>query len=229
MLHKDMIIKVCGNARPDNVEQVASLTPMLMGFIFHKGSPRSACGLDPEVVKSLPKFIRPVGVFVDATADEIIDTVNRYGIRIVQLHGNEKPALAHALRQRCLTIFKACGPDPEAADPWGGIVDWAGAADMLILDTPCESHGGSGCKWDWSLLESYPYSTPYLISGGIGPDDIPAIISAMRAPMAGIDINSRFETSPGVKDLNLLIRFTTQLRSLNEDEPTQIPFWEKVR
>lgn len=228
MLHKDMIIKVCGNAHPDNISQVATLTPMLMGFIFHKDSPRSACDLDPEVVRSLPKFIRPVGVFVDSTAEEIIETADRYGLRIVQLHGNEKPALAHALRQKCLTVFKACGPDPEADDPWSGIADWAGAADMLILDTPCDTHGGSGRKWDWELLKSYPYSTPYLISGGIGSDDIPAIVDAMRPPMAGIDINSRFESSPGIKDLGLLIHFTTKLRALNEDESTPIPFWEKA-
>lgn len=228
MLHKDMIIKVCGNARPDNIEQVATLTPMLMGFIFYDGSPRSAIGLDPEIVRSLPRFIRPVGVFVDATEKEIVDTVDRYGIRIVQLHGrHEKPALAHSLRQRCITVFRACGPDPEAVDPWAGLAEWAAAADMLVLDTPCPTCGGSGCKWDWRLLESYPYATPYLISGGIGPDDIPAIVAAMRKPMAGIDINSRFEIEPGVKDLNLLIRFITQLRSLNEDQSTPVPFWEK--
>lgn len=229
MQHKDMIIKVCGNCRPDNIEQVASLTPMLMGFIFYAGSPRSAIGLDPAVVKALPSFIRPVGVFVDATEEEILSTVARYGIRIVQLHGRNEPiALAHRLRQHCLTVFRACSPDPDAPDPWAALAPWAGAADMLVLDTPCPTHGGSGCKWDWSLLASYPYATPYLISGGIGPDDIPAIVDAMRPPMAGIDVNSRFETAPGVKNLSTLIHFTTQLRAYNEDESTPIPFWEKT-
>lgn len=228
MLHRDMIIKVCGNAHAVNIGQVATLTPMLMGFIFHPGSPRSAIGLEPAVVRGLPRFIRPVGVFVDATAEEIEAVTERYGIRIVQLHGHEKPALAHRLRQKCLTVFKACGPDPEASDPWAGIAEWAAAADMLVLDTPCDTHGGSGRKWDWNLLDSYPYSTPYLLSGGIGPDDVDAIVDAMRPPMAGIDINSRFETAPGWKDLNLLIRFTTSLRSLNEDESTPVPFWEKT-
>lgn len=226
MLHKDMIIKVCGNCHPDNIAQVATLTPMLMGFIFAP-SPRSAIGLDPSAVKSLPPFIRPVGVFVDASEEEILDTTRRYGIRIVQLHGDEPVSLAHRLRQHCLTIFRAVAPDPSAPDPWVHIASWAAAADMLVIDTPCDTHGGSGRKWDWSLLESYPFDTPYLLSGGIGPDDIPLIIDAMRPPMAGIDINSRFESSPGTKDLNTLIRFTTKLRTYNEDQSTPTPFWEK--
>lgn len=230
MLHKDMIIKVCGNAHAENIEAVGQLTPMLMGFIFYEGSPRSACGLDPAVVRALPSFVRPVGVFVDADEKEIVETCRRYGIRIVQLHGrHETPALAHRLRQHCLTIFRAVAPNPAAPDPWEHIAPWAAAADMLVIDTPSDTlHGGTGKKWDWSLLASYPFATPYLISGGIGPDDIPAIVAAMRPPMAGIEVNSRFETAPGVKDLNLLIRFTTQLRTLNEDSSTPIPFWEKT-
>lgn len=227
MLHKDMLIKVCGNCRPDNIASVATLTPMLMGFIFYDGSPRSAIGLEPAVVKALPPFIRPIGVFVDAAEDEILDTVSHYGMRIVQLHGNESVGMITNLKEHGLTVFRAVSPDPDAPDPWAHIRETAEAADMLVIDTPSPSHGGTGRKWDWELLESYPFDTPYLISGGIGPDDIPAVIAAMRPPMAGIDINSRFETAPGLKDLNTLIRFTTELRSYNEDESTPTPFWEK--
>ncbi|MDE7155455.1 MAG: hypothetical protein K2N79_04130, partial [Muribaculaceae bacterium] len=84
-----------------------------------------------------------------------------------------------------------------------------------------------GQKFSWDLLENYDLDVPYLLSGGISPDDAEAVVGAMRPGMAGIDINSRFEDSPGHKDLGKLIKFILKLRSYNEYEPTKVPFWEK--
>lgn len=223
--HSDMLIKVCGNRNADNIRCVASLTPMLMGFIFVASSPRNAIGLDPVVIRNLPSYIRPVAVFVDADINTILKTCDEYGFRIVQLHGHESPGMCASLRKKGLVVFKALGL--AGATNWMALATYCNSVDMFILDSHSGNKGGSGQKFDWTVLNSYPFSTPFMLSGGIGPDDIDAITSAMRPAMAGIDINSRFEKEPGIKDINLLSQFILELRKYNEDEQTPVPFWEK--
>lgn len=225
--HSDMMIKVCGMKDPQNIAEVAALAPMLMGFIFHEQSPRDASGLSAETVKSLLDFIRPVAVTVDKTEDKVMDLCAKYGFRIVQLHGKESPAMCRNLREKGLVVFKAIGVDNDV--DWNAWKDYEGCVDMFIMDKKTPRHGGSGQKFDWSILDGYNLDVPYLLSGGIGPDDIDGIVAAMRPGMAGIDINSRFETSPGVKNLHLLITFILSLRKFNEHEPNRIPFWEKTK
>lgn len=219
------MIKVCGMADPRNIRTVSALAPMLMGFIFYKPSPRNACGLDPQAVKSLPSFVTPVGVFVNEDPEVIIDTCHRYGIDTVQLHGDESPDVCRQLRDSGLYVLKAWGVS-ESTD-WSALAPYEEVVEMFVLDTATPSRGGSGAKYDWSLLDTYPLSTPYLLSGGIGPCDTEAIISAMGPRMAGVDVNSRFETSPGVKNPLSLATFIAQLRNFNENEPTPVPFWKK--
>ena len=122
-------------------------------------------------------------------------------------------------------MFKAFGIGNN--NDFDNVSSYEEAVDMFLFDTQSASHGGSGKKFDWSSLESYNLDTPYLLSGGIGPDDVDAIVKAVRPGMAGIDINSRFETSPGIKDINKLINFILSLRKFNEHEPNTTPFWEK--
>lgn len=224
-LHAEMMIKVCGMKEADNIRNVAALTPMMMGFIFYAGSPRYAGELDPAVVRSLPEHVRPVGVFVDAPEEEVLSVCDRYGIRIAQLHGDESPEMCRSLRESGLTVFKAVGIADES--DIARLAAYAGSVDMFVFDTKSEAHGGTGRKFDHSLLEKYALDVHYLLGGGIGPDDVDAIVSAMRPGMAGIDINSRFEVSPGIKNLRTLIKFILSLRSLNEYEPNYTPFWEK--
>jgi phosphoribosylanthranilate isomerase len=221
-LHAEMMIKVCGMKEPDNIRSVAALTPMMMGFIFYKGSPRYAGELAPEVVNELPEHVRPVAVFVDASEEEMCATCSRYGIKIVQLHGNESPDVCRRMKERGFTVFKAVAlTDASVLDTLNAYV---GCIDMFVFD----SHSpGSGKQFDHSLLENYDTDVPYLLSGGIGPDDIPTIVAAMRPGMAGIDINSRFEVAPGVKNLRVLINFILSLRTYNEYESNNTPFWEK--
>ena len=217
-----MMIKVCGMRNPENIALTASLMPMLMGFVFHSASPRDASGLAPEAVRSLPDFIRPVAVTVDMDPTELLSLCRRYGIKIVQLHGSESPELCKALKNEGLTVFKAF--NLSKSDALAQASEYVGAADLFVFDS---GTGGSGEKFDWSVLESYDLPTPYLLSGGIGPDDVDAVVASMRPGMAGIDINSRFESAPGLKDLNLLINFILKLRLFNECEPITTPFWEK--
>ncbi len=224
--HSDMMIKVCGNRYPDNIHDVAALTPMLMGFIFHDGSPRNADDIDPKEIAELPPFVRPVCVTVNATEERLCELEQRYGFRILQLHGQESPEMCARLRSQGFVVIKAIGMSHDA--DWTTVAPYEGKVDMLLFDTACKSHGGSGRQFDWSLLASYPLSTPYMLSGGVGPEDVDRIIAAMRPRMAGVDINSRFENAPGRKDIGLLTRFIYELRKYNEDESPRQPFWEKA-
>lgn len=223
--HCDMSIKICGMADPDNIRSVAALTPMLMGFIFYDRSLRTAIGLDEEVVRDLPDYIHPVAVFVDESVDCIIATCERYGIKIVQLHGSESPQMCRKLRAKGYTVFKAMGIADEA--DMAALRPYDGVADVMVLDAKTSAHGGSGRKFAWDLLDSYDLETPFFLSGGIGPDDVDAIVAAMRPGMVGIDINSRFETAPGRKNIGALANFILTLRKFNEDEPSATPVWEK--
>lgn len=220
--HRDRFIKVCGNCNEENLRQVSALTPMMMGFIFSDKSPRCATGLDPEIVKSLPEYIIPVGVFLNADEETIKTTAGKFGISHLQLHGNESPELCDRLRKNGLKIFKTIHVGESL--PVEMIERYAGCVDMFVFDTLTEKAGGSGRKFDWNLLENYNAEVPYLIGGGVSPDDIDNIVAAMRPHMVGIDINSRFEISPGIKDIRLLTHFILSLRKFNEDEPSYITF-----
>lgn len=220
--HSDRFIKICGMKDAENIRQVARLMPMLMGFIFWRRSPRYAGGLDPEVVRSLPEAISAVGVFVDAQVEEILETCGKYGIGIVQLHGSESPEVCAKLKSHGFKVLKAFGIHPDF--DWERVRPYEDVTDMFVFDTHCDSRGGSGKKYDWNILADYPLSTPYLLSGGIGPDDSGAVIGALRPKMAGVDINSRFESEPGIKDTDKLIHFIFSLRRHNEEESFANPF-----
>lgn len=223
--HIDRIIKVCGMRDADNVAHVAALTPMLMGFIFYEKSPRNAIGMDPDTIKLLPAFVKPVAVFVNADQEYILHTTATYGIDIVQLHGTESPDLCASLQQQGLTVIKSI-PVSDDID-WALYAPYRDCVDLFICDTRCESGGGSGRKFNWDVLRNYPLGVPYLLSGGIGPDDVDNVVNAMFPDMMGIDINSRFESEPGVKDLRLLIKFIIALRKFNENDQIAKPFWKK--
>ena len=216
--HSQMVIKVCGMNNPDNIRDISALWPMLMGFIFYEPSPRYALELDPEVVRSLPVFTHPVGVFVDESTDNIKRIASRYGITTVQLHGAETPEQCKELKDAGYRVFKAIRVGSELDHML--ISRYDGIADSFVFDTQTSRYGGSGKKFNWSLLENYPYVTPYLLSGGIGPDDVDCIVASMRPGMGGIDINSCFETTPGNKDVKKIIRFILSLRKFNEYEPS---------
>ena len=206
-----MKTKICGLAVPENIHTIARQHPDMMGFIFYAPSPRNACALMPSEVNKLPREIKRVGVFVDAPVDHILHTASRYGLDIIQLHGKETPESCRALRHAGLGVIKAIGIYPDV--DWDALKTYEGAVDMFVFDTLTAIHGGSGRKFDWKLLGNYNLSIPYLLSGGIGPDDADAVNEAYsQLPlMAGVDINSRFETAPGEKNPALVADFINKL------------------
>ncbi len=203
-----MLIKVCGMREADNIRAVDALSTDFMGFIFWPHSSRYVAALPA----CLPQRAKRVGVFVDADMADLLQHAAQYGLHAVQLHGHENPTYVRQLRASVgqLTVIKAFNiatpNDLEQTVPYEGL------ADYFLFDTKGPSVGGNGKQFDWTVLNAYNGTTPFLLSGGIGPDDAPRIRSFHHPLLAGIDLNSRFETSPAVKDINQLNNFIKTIR-----------------
>ena len=202
-----MLIKVCGLSDPQSICGISRLQPSLIGFIFYPPSPRNACSLSPAIVKSIPDGIERAGVFVNSCIRQILDTAERYSLTAVQLHGEESPEMCSQLRLSNLKVIKAIGVNESLDNKYLG--EFEGAVDMFVFDTATAGYGGSGRKFDWTKLKDYSLSTPFLLSGGIGPEDAEAVhrAAAVLHRMAGVDINSRFEINPGNKSIELVKAF----------------------
>lgn len=199
-----MMIKVCGMREADNIREVERLGIVLMGFIFWPKSKRYVA----EPPQYLPSQVKKVGVFVDASLDDIRQHIQDYQLDIIQLHGHETPTFVHALKPT--VIIKALNiatvEDLAQTKPYEGIVDY------FLFDTKAQLPGGSGEQFDWSVLSHYEGITPFILSGGIGPDDAERIKSFHHPRCIGIDLNSRFETAPGLKDVNQLREFLEKVK-----------------
>ena len=199
-----MIVKVCGMRDAANIRQLEALGIDWMGMIFWPKSKRYVS--TPPVY--LPQHVRKVGVFVDASLDAIRQHVEDYQLDIVQLHGQESPETLKTLKP--LTLIKAFNiATPEDLQK---TVAYEGLADYFLFDTKGKSVGGNGEKFDWSVLDSYQGETPFLLSGGIGSEDAQDVKTFHHPKCIGIDLNSRFETEPGLKDITKLKQFLEAIR-----------------
>ena len=159
----------------------------------------------------LKKEIPAVGVFVNETKENILMYVDRFGLNYVQLHGDESPEYCRTLHSQGIRIIKAFSialPKDLLA-----IFNYEGFCDYYLFDTRTVHYGGSGQQFDWSILQRYTGSTPFLLSGGINSYSVKALKEFHHPRLAGIDINSRFETSPGIKDVERIERFLKELRT----------------
>ncbi len=202
------MIKICGMRDPDNIRDLIDLKPDLIGMIFHPGSPRYVS--DPEKLVTVlknRKGIKLVGVFVNEKKKRILELNRILNFDYVQLHGCETPAYCVDLKLHNIKVLKAFGISEEA--DFEKLAPYTECADLFVFDTKTTQHGGSGRKFDWEVLNSYKGVTPFLLSGGIGPDDYPDI---KNPAFAGVDLNSRFEVSPGVKDISLLSNYLKKVR-----------------
>lgn len=205
-----MIIKVCGMCRPDNIRQAAASGISWMGFIFYPPSPRFAGELPASALETVPASIRKVGVFVNEDASRIRHYVQRYGLQAVQLHGDETPGFCSSVRETGVLVIKSF-PIAEASD-FMACTRYEGFCDFFLFDTKTPLYGGSGRQFDWDTVKAYRGATPFLLSGGIGEADAERLAAFSHPLCAGIDLNSRFETEPGRKDVARLARFIARLR-----------------
>lgn len=197
----------------ENIRQVEALSPDMMGFICWDGSKRFV----PRAPGYLPVKCLRVGVFVNPTLDYVMTRQAEMGFQILQLHGNETPEFCAMLRKECnkagrkVKLMKVFGVAFGCSFPETS--EYEGVCDLFLFDTQCKTMGGSGKTFDWSVLSSYTGQTPFLLSGGIGPESLNELLTFSHPSCIGVDLNSRFETAPAVKDAVLLAGFINKLRN----------------
>ena len=198
-----MIIKVCGMREAENIREVEALGIDWLGMIFWPKSSRFV-SQRPEY---LPNQVKRVGVFVDEEAGRVMETADEYGLDLIQLHGHESPEYISMLKgHRIIKAFNIAIPsDFRDTAPYEGL------ADYFLFDTKGKKVGGNGEKFDWSVLSSYQGRTPFLLSGGIGPEDVEQVRAINHPKCIGIDLNSRFEIAPGLKDVSKLKEFIVKV------------------
>lgn len=212
-------IKVCGMREPENIRALNALDVDMMGLIFYPKSPRYvrsipvSAGIVPDRAASL---LRPraklVGVFVNEMPQTVVTHAYNYRLDYIQLHGNETPTYIDNLKR---TLIPDILPDVKIikaisireADDVKRWRQYEGHIDLLLFDTKCKTVGGSGEQFDWSVLSAYDGDIPFLLSGGIGPQDAESIKQFKHPMFAGIDVNSKFEDAPAHKDIDKLQNF----------------------
>lgn len=195
----------------DNISAVVALKPDYMGFIFYPKSPRYVGeDWDKSIINTIPESITRVGVFVNETIDTMTSLAKKYGLKALQLHGNESPELCQQLQNKGYIVFKAFQVDEGIK--LSKIAPYKGTCDMYLYDTKSEGLGGSGHKFDWGKLKEINQAGPFLLSGGITSTDADEIKKLILPNLKGVDINSRFEIEPALKDIDLLTPFIDSLR-----------------
>lgn len=191
----------------ENIRAIEQTKADLMGFIFLPKSPRFVASL-PEY---MPKKQKRVGVFVNASLEQILAKAQTFSLEYIQLHGDEPPAFCSELKNRGLKVIRAQrianADDIIRAESYN-------MADLMIFDTKTELYGGSGKKFNWQLLENYKGCVPFLLSGGIRSDTFEEIKAFFHPQFAGIDLNSGFEISPALKDVGKLNNFIEKIKGM---------------
>jgi phosphoribosylanthranilate isomerase len=231
-------IKVCGMKYKDNIQAVAALQPDYLGFIFYEKSSRYFEGEIPQLSKNIKK----TGVFVDSSIDYVLDKVKKYDLQAVQLHGEESPKFCDELRNKLnvppntsdsyrnegsetknvstaldmtleLEIIKVFSIKDDF--DFSILEKYEGVVDYFLFDTKGKLPGGNGFTFNWKVLKKYPSKKPFFLSGGIGLDEIEKVKEILKTnlPIYTIDVNSKFETEPGLKDIE-------KLKELKKNRPS---------
>jgi phosphoribosylanthranilate isomerase len=205
-------VKVCGMCDPLNVKEIGEVKPDFMGFIFYSGSPRYL-GEEPDLIlyHNVPHSVKRIGVFVDEGNNRILDLSIRNGLDIIQLHGKESPVSCLQLKSAGLLVIKAFNIDNTFS--FDNLRPFMLVCDYFLFDTKSEKHGGSGRKFNWEKLQEYSLDKPFFLSGGIGPEDTGVIKTLGNRGFFGVDINSRFEITPGIKDPVRVRAFINEIRN----------------
>ncbi|WP_395059780.1 phosphoribosylanthranilate isomerase [Flavobacterium sp.] len=192
----------------ENILEVSQLLPEYLGFIFWEKSSRYFDGEIPKINKSIKK----IGVFVDATVEEIISKIKKYDLDIIQLHGDESPEFCRSLKIENIEIIKVFSVNDDFN--FSSLEPFENACDYFLFDTKGKLPGGNGITFNWQILHHYKLTKPFFLSGGIGLNDIEDI-KKLNLPIYAIDVNSKFEIEPGLKNIKLLKSFKNNLQTLN--------------
>lgn len=202
-------IKVCGMKHAANIAAVADLHPDYLGFIFYEKSPRYISEVSAELIKYVPQEIKTVGVFVDESLETVKTLVAKHYLKAVQLHGNESVDFCKTIKHMGVQVIKAFGIHPDF--DFSVLGAYEPVVDYFLFDTQTPAHGGSGKVFDWTLLKNYQLSKPYFLSGGIDLNQAEQIKAIKDERLYAIDINSKFELEPGLKNVDKLNEFFKML------------------
>lgn len=203
------LLKVCGMREAANIKELAALSPDFMGFIFYPPSSRFVSTIDENTIKSIPKKIRKVGVFVNENVLKIKDIAKNFRLDVIQLHGDESPDVCMKLKSEGYVVIKAF--HIASADDFSDMLDYEGTCDYFLFDTKTQGYGGSGMTFDWTFLDRYTGQTPFLLSGGIRLESVQDLWKLNHPKLAGFDINSGFEVKPALKDIDLVKKFKERM------------------
>ena len=204
-----MNIKVCGITQFKQLQQLEALNIDYGGLIFYKDSPRyMGDKISGKQIKEADFDIKKVGVFVNPSSSDLLDAIDEYGLDIVQLHGNETPEMCEELSAE-VEVIKAFRIEDSKANIDKIVEPYDAVCDYYLFDTGGlkESFGGTGQQFDWGILKKAKIEKPFFLSGGIGPGDAGKVRSFAHPDFFAIDINSKFETAPGVKDMAAILKF----------------------
>lgn len=201
-----LLLKVCGMREAENIQEVAKLSPDLMGFIFYSKSKRY---VGEDFQAPVLDGLKKVGVFVNEKPERVLGLAKRNQLDYIQLHGEESVEEARALKKGGFGVIKVIGILDKL--PIEILSDFEGAVDYFLFDTKTPEYGGSGQHFDWTILKKYPFTTPYLLSGGIDVQDIETIKEMNLPGLAGIDVNSKVELAPGLKDIRKVKELNVQI------------------
>lgn len=204
-----MKIKVCGMRNPENIIELSALHPDFMGFIFYKKSPRYVGDLLPEILTNISA--KKVGVFVNEGIQQICSLASKYNLDAIQLHGKESVETCKLVKRNGLICIKAFSI--EKPEDFEASIDYDSCADFFLFDTKTPAYGGSGQKFDWSILEHYKGKKNFFLSGGISLEDVENIKALNHPKLYCVDINSKFETEPAMKNIEQIKIFFQQMRA----------------
>jgi phosphoribosylanthranilate isomerase len=212
---REIHIKVCGMKDPENIAEVVKLKPQYIGFILYEGSPRFVNLLTAErLAKNIPSSIQKTAVLVNEPIKNAIKIAESGVFDLIQLHGKETSEYSKKLSDH-IKIIKAFSISDTLPE---NLSEYQYACSMFLFDTAGEKTGGTGKKFNHSLLKNYSLNTGFILSGGIDPADYDYIKSIKNEKMIGVDLNSRFETGPGIKDITLLKTFIDKIRDNDKND-----------
>lgn len=210
-----MKVKVCGMKYLDNIAELCNLSIDYIGMIFYSKSPRYIETIPSINIQRLKDItasanIQRIGVFVNEDIQYVLDKAKEYQLDYVQLHGNESPEYCKEIQKK-VAIIKAFSI--SSSNDFINIEQYSDCCEYFLFDTKTESYGGSGKKFNWSMLDKYTGIIPFFLSGGISLTDVEHVKAMIHPLLYGIDVNSRFEKEPGIKDIELLTQFLNKLKS----------------
>lgn len=197
-------LKVCGMRDSQNIRELAMLKPDYIGFIFYSKSPRNVGEvLSRAALQEIPEKIKKVGVFVNPSLHEIKWQTKTYGLKAIQLHGEETPEFAAEVKALGLEVIKAFSVGDEEFDT-DQLEPYKGKVDYFLFDTRSRLRGGSGEAFDWTRLKGYDNEVPFFLSGGVSMKNISGLKELKGLNLYGVDVNSKFETEVGMKDIEMI-------------------------